>query len=247
MYILPYWISCASEVPCKAPVFLWEVKLSAANNAPLCIWRIVWFWLGGLPLLFSTIRSPGNTLLWSVAHVANTSTEHYTVSTPWVNCNQTQLIIVTMLSHQIHVLKIHATVHYKALNVLKWQWLTTELVHLHIRVWTMCLQGVTIWTQNHHHQPPAECVCLIWLWFGIYQPLLAGNQPSLGGPVFFFQIFQLAAEIASKDGWFWQATATADMICKSSFPVPLKSVLEVNEDRTVTTYQQQGLIEILSG
>ncbi len=69
-------------------------------------------------------------------------------------------------------------VHYSALNCLK------------------CLQGVTICTPNHH-QTPAELffrhLAVVWH----PPPALAGNQPSLGGPVV-FRYFSWLVELLTR-------------------------------------------------
>ena len=46
--------------PMQGTCVFMRSEACAANNVPLCSWRIVRIWLGGLSLLFRAIRSPEN-------------------------------------------------------------------------------------------------------------------------------------------------------------------------------------------
>lgn len=211
MYILPYQISCASEVPCKAPVFLWEVKLVQPVMSLCAAGRLLGFILAVL-LLFCAMRRPGNSFS-SVAHVANMISLQAIIRTPWVGCSH--WLRYYWFSNTVTsdlCLKTCAAVHCNALNCL------------------MCLQGVRIWTPNHH-QPPVECFCDIWLWFGIYQPLWQGTSPHL--EVLLFSDIS-AGWWNCLQGWLILAGDTHSSKLISS---PVHGVLE---DVTITTHQQQG-------
>lgn len=189
-------------------------EASAANNVPLCSWKIVWFRLGGRSVILCYKKTWEE--LWSVAHVANMTSLQAIIRTPWANCKH------WLHYHWFHnavtsdsCLKTCAAVHCNALNCLT------------------CLQGVRIWTPNHH-QPPAECFCDIWLWFGIYQPLWQVTSPRL--EVLLFSDIS-AGWWNCLQGWLILAGNTLFSALISS---PFHSVLEANEDVTITTHQQQG-------
>lgn len=163
VYILPYWISCASEVSHKAPVFLWEVKLVQPIMSHIvqledCL-VLAWWSL----FVILCYEKPWEQL-WSVANM--TSLQDI-IRTSWVNCNRNILSIVfIMLSHQIHVINS-----------------TPDVTMIKQQCFKMRRMGHNLDSKP----PPTTC--------GVFLPhlaavrhlsaTLAGNQPSLGGPVVF--------------------------------------------------------------
>lgn len=132
-------------------------EASAANNVPLCIWRMVWWSLFVILCKRKTWEQ-----LQSVAHVANMTSLQDIISTSQANCNQNTLYIdFIMLSHQVHVLKLMPKYYYITLNCL---------MHLH---------GVKIWAPNCNQPQPI----VIGFVLACTLATLAGNQPSLGSPV----------------------------------------------------------------
>lgn len=133
-----------------------------------------------------------------------------------MNSNQNTLSIdFTMLSHQIHVLKLKfmPRCYFNALNCL------------------MRLHGVTFWAPNCK-QPPAKC---FWQWFGTHRDTLAGTQPSLGSPCCFSDILTGWRKCFQR--WLFLA---ANIHFSEFISSPVHSVLEVNEDPTITTYHREN-------
>lgn len=110
-------------------------------------------------------------------------------------------------------------------------------------LWRICLHCLTIWTQKL----PATCgLGFFFIFYFLLLPYLAkfwhlpatvaDKQPSIWAPVVFRYIS--AGWSTCLPGWLVLA---GDNHLKKFISSLVHSVLRVNEDVTITTYQQQGL------